>query len=135
MEKIKVRKRKGCLSGIPVLFGTYRNEFLHRILNKVVKKSRIGIQLAISILGLFFYRWNERKLSNLNITPPVESHAFEESDIHEKFGIQNTLNYSSWQPVLTEGNSFIETPSTDSNLSSEDEYDNTNENAEKNSAS
>ena len=84
---------------------------------------------------MFFYRWNEKKLSNLNTAPPVESHAFEEYDIHEKFCVQNTLNYSSRQAVLTEGNSFVETPSTDSNVSSEDKNDNTNENAEKNSTS
>ena len=131
MEKLKVHIRKGCLSGIPVYFGTYQNEFLHRILNKVVKKSRISIQQAISALGLFFYQWNERKLLNLNITQPVETHAFEESDIHEKISVQNTLNYSSLQPVPTERNSFIEMPLTDSTVSSEDEYDNTNENAEK----
>ena len=132
IEKLKVHIRKGCVSGIPVFLGTNRNESLHRILNKVVKRSRIGIQLAISVLGLFFYQWNERKLSNLNITPPVESHVFEESDIHEKFGVQNPVNYSSRQWVLTEGNSFVEILSTDSNVSSEDEYDNTKENSEKN---
>ena len=35
----------------------------------------------------------------------------------------------------TERNSFIQTSSTDSNVSSEDKYDNAKENAEKNSAS
>lgn len=102
-------------------------DMLEWILTSYIKQSRknqkIGFQLAISVLGLFFYRWNEKKLSNLNTVPPVERHAFEEYDIHEKFCVQNTLNYSSRQPVLTEGNSFVETPSTDSNVSSEDKND------------
>ena len=67
IEKLKVHIKKGCLSGIPVFLRANQNESLHRILNKVVKKSRIGIQLAIFVLGLFLYQWNERKLSNLNL--------------------------------------------------------------------
>ena len=53
IEKLKVHIRKGCLSRILVFLGTNRNESLHRTLNKVVKKSRIGIQLAMSVLDLF----------------------------------------------------------------------------------
>ena len=83
IEKLKVRVNKGYLSGIPASAGTNRNECLHRILNKVVRKSRIGIQLAVSVLGLFFYRWNERKLTSAKITAPVESHVLSEGQSEE----------------------------------------------------
>ena len=54
------RKRKGCLSHIPLTGGTSRNEGIHRVLNKSKKKWRIGIQFAIALVGAFFYFWNEK---------------------------------------------------------------------------
>ena len=44
-----------CLSHIPPTGETSRNEGIHRVLNKSLKKSRIGIQFAIALLGAFFY--------------------------------------------------------------------------------
>ena len=97
IEKLKVHVRKGCLSGIPPSGGTNRNEALHKTLNKTVRRSRIGLELALAFLGLFFYKWNERIMSKLNnngrrvsFVRPVESYANETCDnlsqCREQFG-------------------------------------------------
>ena len=52
---------KGCLSGIPPSSETNRNEAIHKSLNKSLKRSRIGPELALAFLGLFFYSEMERK--------------------------------------------------------------------------
>lgn len=54
IEKLKGHVTKGCLCGIPPSGGTDRNEALHRTLNKSLKQSRIGLELALSFLGLVF---------------------------------------------------------------------------------
>jgi len=103
IEKLKCHVKKGCLSEIPPSGGTNRNEALHRTLNKSLKRSRIGIELGIAILGLFFYRWNEKKLSKLkskgkqiSYIRPVETYNFMTpgstmSDNEEHFG--GSLNF------------------------------------------
>ena len=63
IDKLLLHVRKGCLFNIPPTGGTSRNEGIHRVLNKSLKKSRIGIQFAIALLGAFFYIWNEEQLS------------------------------------------------------------------------
>ena len=65
IEKLRVHVTKGCLSGIPPSGGTNKNEALHKTLNKSLKRSRIGLELALAFLGLFFYKWNEKKNPNL----------------------------------------------------------------------
>ena len=55
IDKLLLHVRKGCLSHIPPTGGTSRNEGIHRVLNESLKKSRIGIQFAIALLGAFFY--------------------------------------------------------------------------------
>lgn len=54
INKLLIHVEKGCLSDIPPSGGTSRNEGIHRVLNKTLKKSRIGIQFAIALLGMFF---------------------------------------------------------------------------------
>lgn len=63
IENLRKHIVKGCLSNIPPSGGTHRNEVLHKTLNKSIANSRIGIQLAVALLGTFFYRWNEQRLS------------------------------------------------------------------------
>ena len=76
IEKLLVHVGKGCLSDIPPSVGTSRNEGIH----KVLKKSRIGIQFALALLGIFFYIWNKKKITatedqrRIRVTPPIESH-------------------------------------------------------------
>lgn len=80
IDKLLVHVRKGCLSEIVPSGGTSRNEGIHRVLNKTLKKSRIGIQFALALLGVFFYKWNEKQLTvrkkqrSIRVTPPIESH-------------------------------------------------------------
>ena len=80
IDKLLVHVRKGCLSNIAPSGGTSRNEGIHRVLNKTLKKSRIGIQFTLALLGIFFYVWNEKRLRTakdqrkIRVTPPIESH-------------------------------------------------------------
>lgn len=68
------------MSDIPPSGGTSRNEGIHKVLNKTLRKSRIGIQFALALLGIFFYIWNEKKITatedqrRIRVTPPIESH-------------------------------------------------------------
>ena len=64
IDNLKKHVIKGCLSGIPPSGGTNRNEAIHKSLNKSLKRSRIGLELALAFLGLFFYKWNEKKISS-----------------------------------------------------------------------
>ena len=80
IEKLLVQVRKGCLPDIPPSGGTNQNEGIHKVLNKTLKKSRIGIQFALVFLGIFFYIWNEKKITatedqrRIRVTPPIESY-------------------------------------------------------------
>ena len=81
IDKLLVHVRKGCLTGIEPSGGTSRNEGIHRVLNKTLKRSRIGIKFALALLGIFFYKWNLQ---------PIESHFNAEevrrTDCTETFG-------------------------------------------------
>ena len=104
VTKLLIHVKKGCLSDIPPSGGTSRNEGMHRILNKTLKKSRIGIQLAIALLGMFFYIWNEKQLSadkgkkNISVIPPIESYFTlmrkPSEAINELFGISDHFDLS-----------------------------------------
>ena len=54
INNLKNHVIKGCLSGIPSSVGTNRNEARHKSLNKSLKRSRIGLELALAFLGLYF---------------------------------------------------------------------------------
>lgn len=62
ITNLKKHIHKGCLSGIQPGRGTNRNEALHKNLNKVVRSSRYGIDLAYALLTTIFFMHNE----NLN---------------------------------------------------------------------
>ena len=67
INNLKHHVTKGCLSGIPPSGGANRNEAIHKSLNKSLKWSRIGLELALGFLGLLCYKWNEKiscKLTN-----------------------------------------------------------------------
>lgn len=79
ISKLRIHVTKGCLSDIPPSGGTNRNEVLHKTLNKSLRRSRIGLELAVALLGFYFYKWNENKVSKMNnkgkrvnYIPPVE---------------------------------------------------------------
>ena len=79
INKLLIHVEKGCLSDIPPSGGYSCTEGLLRVLNKTLKKSRVGIQFAIALLGMFFYVWKEEQLSTekdkkkFRVILPVES--------------------------------------------------------------
>jgi len=101
IEKLKIHVTKGCLSYIPPSGGTNRNEVLHKTLNKSLRRSRIGLELAIALLGFYFYRWNEKKnlkLSNqskrITCIPPVEIYNSDICESKESFGVPLSVQES-----------------------------------------
>ena len=63
LRKLSVHVREGCFSDIPPSGGNSWNEGSHKVLKKTLRKSRIGIQFALALLGIFFYTWNEKKIA------------------------------------------------------------------------
>lgn len=61
LDKLKKHIRNGCLSNIPVLCGSNRNEALHKSLNRNFSRQRLGVPLALALFGIFFYIWNEKR--------------------------------------------------------------------------
>ena len=149
IEKLKGHVTKGCLSGIPSSGGTNRNEALHRTLNKSLKRSRIGLELALAFLGLFFYKWNETKSSKSNkrgqrisYIRPVESYISTSADLlsvnkeqfggslntqelEEAAGCELADSFYDVNPVLDCINSLMaeHSDNSDDNSSSSDEQD------------
>ena len=95
IEKLKVHIEKGCLSRIPPGGGSTRNENLHKNLRAVIARSRMGCELAETLLATFFYIWNERRSSSelppgcvrpiLSYRAALEEQGFEPTA--ERFGI------------------------------------------------
>lgn len=63
IENIKLHVGKGCLSNIPVGYGTERNERLHHLINDslLCGSSSTSPEIAIAVLTLIFYGVNCRK--------------------------------------------------------------------------
>ena len=61
IENLKKHATKGCLSGIPPSGETNRNEAIHRSLKKSLKRSRIGLELALAFWGYSFINGMKRK--------------------------------------------------------------------------
>lgn len=65
LSKLRMHIGKGCLSDIPPSGGTNRNEALHKTLRKSISRQRIGVQLALALLGISFFIWNEKRGSSI----------------------------------------------------------------------
>ena len=96
LNKLKTHIEKGCLSNIPPSGGTNRNEALHKTLRKNISRQRIGVQLALALLGISFYIWNENrenlKSGNKKISHSIQTFyssflATSETPTTERFGI------------------------------------------------
>ena len=75
IEKLLVHVRLGYLSFIPVSGGTSRNECFHKVLNKTLRKQKIGVQSVVALSENFFYKWNEGKENHMtNVVMLVESY-------------------------------------------------------------
>ena len=61
LDQLKKHMEKGCLSEIPSNFGTNRNENLHRSINHRLSGHRLGVELAVALLSVFFHTWNMKR--------------------------------------------------------------------------
>lgn len=66
IENLKRHMDKGCLSGIPASFGTNRNENLHRSINHRLSGHRIGVEIAVALISVFFHTWNKKRSGQPN---------------------------------------------------------------------
>ena len=78
IENLRSHISKGCLSDIPPGYGTEKNEYLHRLLNRslITGATTISVEVAIALLTVFFYYHNKKITSlphscNKRIRPPV----------------------------------------------------------------
>lgn len=56
IESLRNHIGKGCLSDIPPGYGTEKNEYLHRLLNRslITGATTISVEIAIALLTVFF---------------------------------------------------------------------------------
>ena len=102
IEKLLVHVRLGCLSDIHPGIGTNRNEHLHRKIRKWLRRSRIGVRLAVALLATVFYIHMEKgskciKGRESKIVVPVTqwySNFLANGGLlsNEKFGLSSNLN-------------------------------------------
>ncbi|XP_057302830.1 uncharacterized protein LOC130636992 [Hydractinia symbiolongicarpus] len=72
VKNLKHHISLGCVSNIQVGMGTNRNERLHRELKSLVKRNKLGVQTAISLLAQMFYIHNCR-IDGHMVAPPIWS--------------------------------------------------------------
>lgn len=98
IDNLKKHISKGCLSGIKAGRGTNRNEALHKNLNKVLKSSRYGIELAYALLTTLFFMHNENQnaIREKRIAKPIEMFSDLQQGtvqvLNEKFGLSLIQN-------------------------------------------
>lgn len=74
-EQVKNLKKhilQGCLSDIPPGYSTSINESLHQKINNLFAGAKMGPELALALLTVFFYAWNSRRKNTINGLPIVE---------------------------------------------------------------
>ena len=72
VENLKKHIQQGCLSGIPPGYSTSINESLHNKINNLFAGAKMGPELALALLTVFFYSWNSRRKNKINGLPVVE---------------------------------------------------------------
>lgn len=91
VENLLRHVRKGCLSGIPPGLSTGMNENLHKHLNRIFKGMKMGPELALNLLTLFFFVWNCKRVLTRQEKKVVKSSICSPGKIRhsrsEKFGI------------------------------------------------
>ena len=111
IENLKKHINNGCLSNIPVSCGSNRNEAIHKTLKKNISRQRLGIRLAVALLGVFFYIWNEKKEAYFAQSSVIKN----VQEYHQAF-------LKSGKPLCTEAFG-VEPDVKKSNPGSEDEFD------------
>ena len=81
-----------CLSGIPPGYSTSINECLNEKINELFAGAKMGPELAVALLTVFFYSWNSRKKNRINGVPFVvplsqKSLSQKSTQSEERFGI------------------------------------------------
>ncbi|KXJ21482.1 hypothetical protein AC249_AIPGENE825 [Exaiptasia diaphana] len=71
IENLKGHIAKGCLSNIPVGYWTSVNECLHEKINDLFAGAKMGPELALALLTVFFYSWNSRRSNRIKGIPIV----------------------------------------------------------------
>ena len=61
INNLRKHIERGCLSGIPPSCGSNRNEAMHKTLRKNISRQRLGIQLALALLGIGLFTWNQKR--------------------------------------------------------------------------
>lgn len=69
LDQLKKHISIGCLSEVPVEFGTNRNENLHHSLNRWLSGHKIGVDLVVALLSTFFHIWNIKRSSSYRTSP------------------------------------------------------------------
>ena len=109
IESIRVRMKKGCLSGIKCGRGTNKNENLHKDLNRIMSSSKYGVELAYALLTVVFFSHNERMAAiceNRNSEYPIEHYCSSQCvylspATDETFGLKFTnKEYPTSQPSV-----------------------------------
>lgn len=101
MKKLMVHAEKGCLSGIPPSCSTSRNQRLHKDLNKFIRSSRLGVELAYTRIFRTLYLHNKKK--DLSAKTIYESRA---SVAKEAYQTAVDANYDLGNTILLEGVNF-----------------------------
>ena len=102
IESLRNHIGKGCLSDIPPGYGTEKNEYLHRLLNRslITGATTISVEIAIALLTVFFYYHNQKITSsshscNKRIRPPVPIEARQyPGEKHSFIGEDETMDCS-----------------------------------------
>ena len=94
IDHLRKHIERGCLSGIPPSCGSNRNEAMHKTLCKNISRQHLGIQLALALLGIGFFTWNQKidQTQTQNYLQPIQAFysSFLETDktaTTESFGI------------------------------------------------
>jgi hypothetical protein len=75
LSHLRKHIERGSLSGIPPSCGSNRNEAMHKTFCKNISRQRLGIQLALALLGIGFYTWNQKrgKTQTKNYLQPIQA--------------------------------------------------------------
>ena len=72
VANLKKHIMQGCLSDIPPGYSTSINESLHQKINQFFSGAKMGPELAMALLTVFFYSWNSRRRNKINGNSIVE---------------------------------------------------------------
>ena len=122
VTNLKEHISAGCLSGIPPGYSTSINESLHEKLNDLFAGAKMGPELALALLTIFFYSWNSKrknKIRGVSIIKPLSSLHAEQAKNEFKEHLK-AASMVSRQPNETFGIGVVNNRQQDVNMSSAD---------------